>query len=794
MRMEKGMKKILSLALTGALVVTGVNVSPVTSKAADSDTKFTEILTADDIKDLSFTYSDKSNIGEEHEVELSDGTKISIKDNGTVRADMTSQKLADEEMGMGINLGNTLEAVIAITDSESKKKVTGTKYDQAWSQPVTTRAYIDLLHTYGINTLRIPVAWSNGDWDDGTYTIQPALLDRVETVVNYALDNGMYVVINDHWDNQWWGQFGACKKDDDGNRIADEETRAAAWVRYERYWTQIAERFKGYSDHLIFEGANEELCERLNDAICLNGPAKGYAKPDNAEKDIVALSGNLTTDECYETTNKINQLFVDTVRKSGGNNEGRFLLIPGWATDIEGTADSRYVMPADSKEQNGVKKLLLSVHYYTPTTFCLDGGSGDYTLEDQKNTIKYFSKLQKFSDDGYGIILGECGVCNPSGVAGSVTQWYYDTFKEAKKYHAVPLIWDTGAYFDRTELTINYKDIAVFLNTINKAEGSTDADRETGGAEVPESDSSVGAYIDKDLWAKKGMHAYMFYQTSNWDYRDAYAPLRALSSGKHSWDYATSNNAELTADVKVTDAYISGDGEYTVGLEAPMSGNSFKMLGISTDIDQQLYGADLSVTVSNVNIDGADLPLETTNAPIKKDDKYSDFMLINVYDKDSTPMPLAAANDNGEVAPPLSRIEITFKISGLSKAVADLQNGTYIDPETNEAIKVDFSGDSDSSAKNPCKNVTAAKKSVSIKQGKSKTITFNLKNTTAGKKTTDTITVKSSNSKVKAKITKKAAKKVTVKVTVGKKAKKKSKAVITLKVGKKSAKTTVKVK
>lgn len=95
----------------------------------------------------------------------------------------------------------------------------------------------------------------------------------------------MYVIINDHWDNQWWGQFGACTKDAEGNKVVDEETRKNAWVRYERYWTQIAERFKGYSDHLIFEGANEELGDRLNDAICINGPAKGYQKPAPGNED-----------------------------------------------------------------------------------------------------------------------------------------------------------------------------------------------------------------------------------------------------------------------------------------------------------------------------------------------------------------------------------------------------------------------------------------------------------------------------------------------------------------------------
>lgn len=309
------------------------------TSAASEELK--DILGAEDI-DLRVTYEDDSNLGEAHTVTLSDGSTIQVKDNGTMRTELTSQELADSHMGVGINLGNTLEAVLTMDD---KKNVTDrTKYDTAWSQPVTSREFIDNLHTYGINPLRIPVAWSNGDADDGTYTINGKLLDRVEEVANYALDNGMYVVINDHWDNQWWGQFGACVKDEDGKKVADEETRAEAWKRYERYWTQIAERFKGYSDHLIFEGANEELGERLNDSICVNGPAKGYAKPDNATSDIKVLAGNLKPDELYDTANRINQLFVDTIRQSGGNNANRHLLIPGYNTDIGCTADDRYIM------------------------------------------------------------------------------------------------------------------------------------------------------------------------------------------------------------------------------------------------------------------------------------------------------------------------------------------------------------------------------------------------------------------------------------------------------------------
>ena len=89
----------------------------------------------------------------------------------------------------------------------------------------------------------------------GDYTINEAYLDRVEEIINYALDNDMYVIINDHWDGSWWGMFGSSEQSD-----VDK-----AFEMYKSMWTQIANRYKKYSDRLIFEGANEELGDRLND-------------------------------------------------------------------------------------------------------------------------------------------------------------------------------------------------------------------------------------------------------------------------------------------------------------------------------------------------------------------------------------------------------------------------------------------------------------------------------------------------------------------------------------------------
>ena len=716
--MKKGLhKKVLAGLLSFSLAVPAGGIftmaGSIKAEAADdSSTVLSKILGAEDI-DIRMKWNDKSNIGDGHQVTLSNGSTITVKDNGTMRKEMTAQQLADTEMGMGINLGNTLEAVQAV---ENKKNVTGTGYDTAWSQPVTTREYIDFLHTYGINTIRIPIAWSNGDIDDGTYTIRGDMLDRVEEVVNYALDNGMYVVINDHWDNQWWGQFGACKKDADGNKIADEETRKNAWTRYERYWTQICERFKNYSDHLIFEGANEELGERLNDGICVNGPAKGYSKPDNTGPDIEVVSGNLKTDELYDTTNKINQKFVDIVRASGGNNTNRHLLIPGYNTDILSTANEKFIMPTDIAE-NGKNKLFLSVHYYTPGDFCLENGGGDYTVADQEATKKYFQELKKFSDAGYAVIIGECGVCNPSSVTGSVTQWFYDTFTEAAKYHAVPVLWETGALFDRTNLKLNYKDIAIFLNTINGTNGDTSAERETGGA-APSTNvtaAEVPDYLDGILWGTPGIHAYISYQTATWDYRNAYLPQRTLSNNAHSWEYIQAAGNEVTSSTKVTDVHITADGEYTIAIDGiDLSGsNSFKMLSVATDIEKSLY-SDITVTDTVIKIDGEAVTDAPVNLIAKSDDKYYNFMLVNVYGKDE--YPLADLNLNEKLKMPTKSIEITFKINGLSKALSDVESGEYINPETGKKIS-DTSTDEPEDTDNKTEEVTRLKKGATFTSG-----------------------------------------------------------------------------
>ena len=117
--------------------------------------------------------------------------------------------------------------------------------------------------------------------------------------------------------------------------------------KYKKVWKQIAERFKNYDEHLLFESMNEEF----------DG---SYSEPNK---------------EYYQNINDYNQIFVDTVRKTGDNNTKRWLIIPGWNTNIDYTAgDYGFKLPTDQYRDKSIDKeeqrIMISVHYYSPWDFC----------------------------------------------------------------------------------------------------------------------------------------------------------------------------------------------------------------------------------------------------------------------------------------------------------------------------------------------------------------------------------------------------------------------------------------
>ena len=388
---------------------------------------------------------EQTNVGEEHK----SASGLTIKDNGLMRKELTSLDLIDYDMGIGWNMGNQLE--------ESNFKGTHSTVEGCETNagnPAATQETFDGLKKYGVNTVRIPVAWSNLMSTDGNYTINEDLLNRVEEVVNYALNDGMYVIINEHWDGGWWGMFGS----------PDENVRKEAWKKWEAIWTQISERFKDYSDHLIFEAQNEEL----SGAFPTTGNLGLNTRVgENGFYDGTAPLGTLTEDEIYETAYEISQKFVDIVRQSGGNNAYRHLLIPGNTTAIDKAIDERFKMPVDT-EENGKNKLSVDVHIYEPQGYALTASASDDgyrnswgTDEDKTFLENLVKKTEKFTSEGYGVIAGECGVVKAD--KDNIIDWARYYFGLCETYHITPCWWDEGHYFNRSGGYFNYSDVGDFF-------------------------------------------------------------------------------------------------------------------------------------------------------------------------------------------------------------------------------------------------------------------------------------------------------------------------------------------
>lgn len=411
---------------------------------------------------------------------------LDTKDNGVMRRELSTLDLTKYAMGIGWNLGNQMEQ-----SNWAGRMKTVTECETSAGNPVATQKTFDGLKSFGINTVRVPVAWSNFISTDGKYTINEDLMKRVEEIVNYALNDEMYVIINIHWDGGWWGMFGAEEMNAAQTPIRDE-----AWKKYEAIWKQISGRFKEYSDHLIFEGANEELSGRLND---------DYENPIKGQSNQTGKLGK-DADDIYKLVNQINQKFVDIVRASGGNNRYRHLLIPGTGNEscviggysgdayqTDGTMDERYRMPTDTKE-NGKSKLSVSIHFYDPTDYGISATSTTSwgyrdswgTDKDKQEMRDLLSRMKKFTDQGYGVIVGECGCVK--GYKDGVIDYFRELFNLCKEYRFSPVMWDEGHYFEREKGYFSYGDVGELIAEMTGSKPQIPADaklKNTGISVVP---------------------------------------------------------------------------------------------------------------------------------------------------------------------------------------------------------------------------------------------------------------------------------------------------------------------
>ncbi len=323
-----------------------------------------------------------------------------------------------KDMGMGINLGNTLEACGTWINNSSV-----TNYETAWGSPVITEDMIKGYREAGYGVLRVPVAWSNMMAED--YTIHPDYMARVEEIVGWALDADLYVILNIHYDSGWWTEF--------------PTNKGKCMEKYTRVWEQIAEAFEEYDEHLMFESLNEEggwdsLWNRYS------GSTDGKA-------------------ESFGLLNEINQKFVDIVRESGGNNEERHLLIAGYNTDVVLTCDAMFQMPDDPADRCAV-----SVHYYTPATFCIltedaDWGKARTEWGNEKDIAelnKYMDMLKtNFVDQGIPVIIGEYGVAVENKTREMINLYVTTVCEAAFTRDMCPVLWSTtGNFYNRDTCTV----------------------------------------------------------------------------------------------------------------------------------------------------------------------------------------------------------------------------------------------------------------------------------------------------------------------------------------------------
>lgn len=290
---------------------------------------------------------------------------------------------------VGWNLGNSLDATGSGMSSET-----------SWGNPKTTKELILKVKEAGFDAVRIPTTWYNHL--DSDFNISEEWLARVQEVVDYAYDEGMYVILNVHHEN-WNDPY--------------ESTLPDVKKKIKKLWTQIANRFESYGERLIFEGMNEPRWKNTN--YEWNG-------------------GNA---EGRRVVNAYNECFVETVRATGGNNRYRALMIPTYAASASGL--DGFTVPQD-------KSVIVSVHAYSPYNFAMNpSGTTKFdpnnTSDTQELTWLAGTLYDRFISKGTGVIIGECGTANKNNYSDRVNWAGY--FPKLFRSKGIPVfLWDNNAY------------------------------------------------------------------------------------------------------------------------------------------------------------------------------------------------------------------------------------------------------------------------------------------------------------------------------------------------------------
>jgi endoglucanase len=318
---------------------------------------------------------------------------------------------------LGINIGNTLEAIGGET---------------AWGNPQVTQALIDKYKASGFTAVRIPCSWDQYA-NQTTGKISDQWMARVKQVVQYCVNDGMYVLLNIHWDGGWL----------ENNITTRAQTSVNA--KQKAYWEQIATAMRDFDEHVMFASANEP---NASDVTSMN----------------VLLS--------------YHQTFVNAVRSTGGHNTYRTLVVQGPSTNIDNTDNLMNTLPTDPTPG----RLMVEVHNYDPYQFTLMssdqswgnmfyywGQNNHSTIEPSRNAtwgeedwvITEFQKMKtKFADKGIPVILGEYGAYRRTTPLdmdkhqASVDSWATFFTQQALVDGMKPFWWDTGGMISRSNYNV----------------------------------------------------------------------------------------------------------------------------------------------------------------------------------------------------------------------------------------------------------------------------------------------------------------------------------------------------
>lgn len=343
-------------------------------------------------------------------------------------------KTAEEitaDMGFGWNLGNSFDATGGSSSNIYSQ-------EQSWGNPIVTETLIKSVSEAGFTTIRIPVTWYNHISDDGSYTIDEDWMERIKAVIDYAYEYDMYVIINIHHED--W--VNTTELSDNYVEIGEE---------LEAVWTQIAEYFADYDQHLIFEGMNEPR--------------------------LAGASNEWTGDStAYSAVNYLNQIFVSAVRSvDEGYNYERCLMIPAYAASNDYSILNALSIPTYNGE--ACNNLIISVHAYSPYNFCLSDDQTTFSASNSSDTSAIdtvFETIDElFLSQGIPVVIGETSATNSGGNTSARAAWAAYMGEMAAGYGVPVILWDNGydgtsggechSYIDRSTGDLLYPSITSAL-------------------------------------------------------------------------------------------------------------------------------------------------------------------------------------------------------------------------------------------------------------------------------------------------------------------------------------------